>query len=420
MGRIVQRVNFTAVQQASEQKRVAAYARVSNGKEAMLHSLSAQVSYYSNLIQKTPGWDYAGVYADEALSGTKNTRGEFQKLLADCRAGGIDMIITKSISRFARNTVTTLQVIRELRLIHVDVYFEEQNIHTLGEEGEFILTLLAAYAEEEARSASENIKWKVNANFKEGRIWSTIMYGYRLQNGRLVVVPEEAEMLRKAARLYLDGGTQEDLRNMFVEAGAYGRRGKVMKGVQILELLCNEKIAGNLLLQKTYVTDPITKIKKKNRGQQQRYFVEGSHEAILDKETYEKVLAERARRLERHICGTGHYPFTSRITCGRCGKHFLRHPWYKEKYEWVCRTHRVKGNAYCPMLGIAEETLERLTAEAMDIAEFDGGLFREQVEEIFVPEDERLIYKFFDGRTVTKEWIRPRKGPRGERKEGGA
>ena len=120
MGRTIQRVNFTAIQQASKQKRVAAYARVSNGKETMLHSLSAQVSYYSSLIQKTPGWDYAGVYADEAISGTKNTRGEFQRMLADCRAGKIDMIFTKSISRFARNTVTTLQAIRELRLIGVD------------------------------------------------------------------------------------------------------------------------------------------------------------------------------------------------------------------------------------------------------------------------------------------------------------
>ena len=154
MQRTIKKVNMAAVQQAPKQKRVAAYARVSCGKDAMLHSLSAQVSYYSALIQKTPGWEYAGVYADEALSGTKDTRGQFQKLLADCRAGDIDLIITKSISRFARNTVTTLQTVRELRLIGVDVYFEEQNIHTLGEDGEFLLTLLAAYAEEEARSVS--------------------------------------------------------------------------------------------------------------------------------------------------------------------------------------------------------------------------------------------------------------------------
>ena len=151
MGRTIKRVNMAAIRPAEKLKRVAAYARVSCGKDAMLHSLSVQVSYYSGLIQKTLGWEYAGVYADEAVSGTKNSRGEFQKMLAECRAGNIDLIITKSISRFARNTVTTLKTIRELRLIGVDVYFEEQNIHTLGEDGEFVLTLLAAYAEEEAR-----------------------------------------------------------------------------------------------------------------------------------------------------------------------------------------------------------------------------------------------------------------------------
>ena len=222
MGRTIQRVNFTAIQQASKQKRVAAYARVSNGKETMLHSLSAQVSYYSSLIQKTPGWDYAGVYADEAISGTKNTRGEFQRMLADCRAGKIDMIFTKSISRFARNTVTTLQAIRELRLIGVDVYFEEQNIHTLGEEGEFILTLLAAYAEEEARSASENQRWRIQKQFQQGRPTSIDMFGFRFENGRLEIIPEEAALLRRAAEMYLDGASQDDLAAMFREAGAWG------------------------------------------------------------------------------------------------------------------------------------------------------------------------------------------------------
>lgn len=408
MGRTVKRVNMAAVRPAERAKRVVAYARVSCGKDAMLHSLSAQVSYYSSMIQKTPGWEYAGVYADEAVSGTRNKRGEFQKMLADCRAGNIDLIITKSISRFARNTVTTLKTIRELRLIGVDVYFEEQNIHTLGEDGEFVLTLLAAYAEEEARSVSENIKWKVNDNFKQGRIWSTIMYGYRIKNGRLVVEPREAEMLRKAARLYLDGGTQSDLRDMFAEAGVLGRRGNRMTGIQILELLCNEKIAGNLLLQKTYVADPIIKAKKINGGELQKYFVEGSHEAILDKDTYERVLAERARRAAASGGGKGRYPFSGRITCGACGKHFIRHPWYGKKYQWGCRTHWVEGAAHCVRMGISEDTLECLTAEVMGLPEFDGGLFREQVEGILVPADDRLVFRFRDGHTVEKIWVRPK------------
>ena len=164
MKRIIRKLE-PAIPKLPRLLRVAAYARVSSGKDAMLHSLSAQVSYYSKLIQNTPGWQYAGVYADEALSGTKDRRREFQRMLADCRAGKIDWIITKSISRFARNTVTTLETVRELSQLGVDVYFEEQNIHTLGAEGEIVLTLLAAYAEEEARSVSENQKWRIEDNF---------------------------------------------------------------------------------------------------------------------------------------------------------------------------------------------------------------------------------------------------------------
>ena len=147
-------------------KRVAAYARVSSGKDAMLHSLSAQVSYYSEHIQSHPEWEYAGVYVDEALTGTKDDRDGFQRLLADCRAGKIDMVLTKSISRFARNTVTLLETVRELKTLGVDVYFEEQNIHSLSGDGELMLTILASYAQEESRSVSENCKWRIRNQFR--------------------------------------------------------------------------------------------------------------------------------------------------------------------------------------------------------------------------------------------------------------
>ena len=183
MKRIIRKLE-PAIPKLPRLLRVAAYARVSSGKDAMLHSLSAQVSYYSKLIQNTPSWQYAGVYADEALSGTKDRRREFQRMLADCRAGKVDRIITKSISRFARNTVTTLETVRELSQLGVDVYFEEQNIHTLGAEGEIVLTLLAAYAEEEARSVSANHQWRLEDNCKQGRIWRTTLFGYTIQNSR--------------------------------------------------------------------------------------------------------------------------------------------------------------------------------------------------------------------------------------------
>ena len=162
MIRRIEQVRFTEV--APKKKRVAAYARVSSGKDAMLHSLSAQVSYYSEYIQKHD-WEYAGVYADEAITGTKDKRENYQKLLEECKAGDVQMVITKSISRFARNTVTLLQTVRELKDLGVDVYFEEQNIHTMSADGELMLTILASYAQEESLSASENQKWRIQKCF---------------------------------------------------------------------------------------------------------------------------------------------------------------------------------------------------------------------------------------------------------------
>ena len=413
MQRTIMTVPPVLIQQAPRLLRVAAYARVSSGKEAMLHSLSAQVSHYSNLIQTTPGWMYAGVFADEATTGTKDSREEFQKLLETCRAGNIDLVITKSISRFARNTVTTLKTIRELRLLGVDVYFEEQNIHTLGEEGEFLLTLLAAYAEEEARSVSENQKWRIQTNFERGLPWSITMYGYRQVDSRLVLVPEEAEILRLAADLYLEGYGCGRLERALAKAGVRGRQGRAMTGHGLINLLCNEKSVGDLLLQKTFVDDPITKVERVNRGELPQYFVENSHEPILDRQTQAKILAERARRAARFQprpqtpCA---YPFSGRISCGKCGAHFRRKisgaPGYK-KPVWICDTFNTKGKAYCASKQIPEDILETVTAQAMGIPAFDAAAFAAAVKEIRVPENGTLVYAFQDGRTLTRTWENP-------------
>ena len=171
MDRIIEKVAFDVPKQPKA-TRVAAYARVSSEKDTMFHSLSAQISHYSDLIQHHSGWLYCGVYSDDGITGTKINRPGFLKMLEDCRAGKIDLILVKSISRFARNTVTLLETVRELRNLGVDVFFEEQNIHTLGSEGELMLTILASYAQEEALSVSENQKWRIKKNFKEGRPWN--------------------------------------------------------------------------------------------------------------------------------------------------------------------------------------------------------------------------------------------------------
>lgn len=169
MERIVERVDFNIPEQPKA-LRVCAYARVSTGKDAMLHSLSAQVSYYSKMIQSHAGWQYCGVYSDEGMTGTKNQRSGFQQMLEECRKGNIDLIITKSISRFARNTVTLLQTVRELKSLSVDVFFEEQHIHTISSDGELMMTILASFAQEESLSASENQKWRVRKAFENGEL----------------------------------------------------------------------------------------------------------------------------------------------------------------------------------------------------------------------------------------------------------
>ena len=198
MIRRIEQVRFTEV--APKKKRVAAYARVSSGKDAMLHSLSAQVSYYSEYIQKH-GWEYAGVYADEAITGTKDNRESFQRLLAECRKGTIQMVITKSISRFARNTVTLLETVRELKALGVGVYFEEQNIHTMSADGELMLTVLASYAQEESLSASENQKWRIQKCFQNGDMVNTYLWIKMNMQRAIVASPNATRPYRSVIRL---------------------------------------------------------------------------------------------------------------------------------------------------------------------------------------------------------------------------
>lgn len=188
-----------------KRKKVAAYARVSMETERLHHSLSAQVSYYSELIQGNPKWEYAGVYADEAISGTSVNRPEFQRMLADCEAGKIDIILAKSISRFARNTVDLLNVVRHLKELGIEVRFEKEKINSLSGDGELMLTLLASFAQEESRSISENCKWGIRKRFKNGQMRTTKIYGYRVVNGQLEVVLEDAAVIRRIFELYLSG-----------------------------------------------------------------------------------------------------------------------------------------------------------------------------------------------------------------------
>ena len=307
--------------------RVAAYARVSSDKDAMLHSLSSQVSYFSKMIQSHDSWKYVGVYSDEGMTGTKIKRDGFQRMIRDAKAGKIDIIVTKSLSRFARNTVDCLKTIREMKAINVDIFFEEQNIHTLSANGEFLISLLAGYAQEESRQCSENTLWRVRKNFKEGKPYGgSSMLGYKLEKGRFTVVPEEAEIVRKIFDLYLAGNGFCKIARILTNDGIKSYTGKAWNKSTLGEIISNVTYTGNLHLQKTYRENHMTKKTMKNKGEKPLYIVEGNHEPIISQEIFDK--AQEIRKVKA-VGKSGKrngpaYPFTGLIYCGECG-HLLKH-----------------------------------------------------------------------------------------------
>ncbi len=385
-------------------KCVAAYARVSSGKDAMLHSLSSQVAYYSSLIQKHGDWEYAGVYADEAMTGTKECRDEFQRLLSDCRAGHIDLILTKSISRFARNTVTLLETVRELKALGVDVFFEEQSIHTMSAEGELMMTILASYAQEESLSASENQKWRVKRNFEEGKPWDCTIFGYRAKNGVFEIVPEEAETVRLIFKWYLEGLGRQAIANRLNELGVPTRFEKTWHQDTISKMLRNEKYAGDLLLQKTFRSDHLTKQTRINHGELPMYHVQNAHEPIVDRGTFDAVQLELVRRSESVQVKPGSTTvFTSKIRCNICGKNYRRKTTHTG-ITWVCATYNTKGKKYCASKQIPEETLKAVTADMLGFGAFDEDVFAERVAFIAALPDNVLEYTFADGHTAQATW----------------
>lgn len=405
MERTIQRVGVSIPSQPKA-KRVAAYARVSSGKDAMLHSLSAQVSYYSDLIQKHPGWLYCGVFADEALTGTKESRAEFQRLLAECRAGTIDLIITKSISRFARNTVVLLQTVRELKSMGVDVYFEEQNIHSMSADGELMLTILASYAQEESLSASENQKWRIKKNFEEGMPWSGQVLGYKYVDGVYIVKRSEAEIVRSIFADYLSGMGVEAIMKKLNAQGRPSRNGHAWCRSSVRKVLGNYSYTGNLLLQTTFRENHITKKTLPNRGELPMYHAENTHEAIVSMEDYQAVQEEMARRSAKHNKtkrGPAKYPFTSMIICGTCGKGYRRKV-TRTGPVWICSTFNVYGKAACPSKQIPEGTLEKAAAEVLELDAFDAKALHDKITAIRAEGDNTLVFLFKGGTQTVKRW----------------
>ena len=397
-----------------KRKRVAAYARVSLDKDAMLHSLAAQVSYYKGLIQRKPEWEYAGVYADEGLTGTKENRPEFQRLLADCRAGKIDMVIVKSISRLARNTVTMLATVRELKRLGIDVLFEKENIHSMSGDGELMLSILASFAQEESLSVSENCKWRIRKNFAAGESNSFLMYGYRVRGGEYEIIPEEGEIVRQIFEWYLDGTGTGHIAIMLNAKQVKPCRGTSWNRTTIMSILRNEKYTGNMLLQKTFISDHLTKAKKKNQGELPQYYVEGSYEAIIDQATFDRVQEELRRRADFYETGNSvvkyHNPLAQKITCGLCGKHFIRRfgntaAKYKRPL-WICQTYLSKTKAACPSRRISEKVLFPILAGVLGVQAEDVLDESSRIKEITVFPDGHLMVSA-NGETVERHWENP-------------
>ena len=403
------------VPQIPSRKKVAAYARVSMESERLQHSLSAQVSYYSSLIQQNPAWEYAGVYADDGITGTKtNDRTEFNRMIADCEAGKIDIILTKSISRFARNTVDLLNAVRHLKELGISVQFEKEHIDSLSEDGELMLTLLASFAQEEVRSLSDNVKWGTRKRFEKGIPNGRFqIYGYRWDGDHLMVEPEEAKIVKLIYDNFLNGLSAESTEKQLEEMGVKSYKGQHFGNTSIRQILGNITYTGNLLFQKEYTVDPISKKSRKNQGELPQYWVENTHEAIIPMEVYQAVQEEKARRRELGVFANWSINtscFTSKIKCGRCGKSYQRSNRKGRKDPdanytvWICGTRRKTGNAQCQNKDIPEPMLKEACTAVLGLDEFDETVFSEQINPIEIPAPYEMVFYFKDGRIVPHRW----------------
>lgn len=442
------------VPELPRRKRVAAYARVSMETDRLMHSLTAQISHYSELIQKNPAWEYAGVYADNFVSGTDTkNRDNFQRMLADCEAGHIDIILCKSISRFARNTVDLLETVRHLKELGIEVRFEKEKINSLSSDGELLLTILASFAQEESRSISENVKWAIRRGFENGRTRNSICYGYRVVSGKLEIVPEEAEVVKQVFEWYLAGDSCYVIAEKLNQSGKTSYYGKKFCGAVLTFLIRQEKYTGNTLMQKHFTEDFK---ERRNQGELPMYLAYDTHPAIISQELFDAVQQEISRRYGVPIInGVAakddymHHPkgavipkscyprrkaywsakqraehaevYKSRSTykhykydlslfikCETCGQNLTAKTKYyadgtTEKW-WECfKHHRFSPDTSRPKT-MQDAALKRQIATVLEIPEFDAAIMERTLSHISILGD-MLTFHFSDGRKITRQYI---------------
>lgn len=340
----IQRLTFAPLNSLVRRK-VAGYARVSTDSDEQENSYAAQVDYFTEFIKAREDWEYVKIYTDEGITGVNTKRRDgFNQMIADALDGKIDLIVTKSVSRFARNTVDTLTTIRELKAHGVEVFFQKENIYTFDGKGELLLTIMSSLAQEESRSISENVAWGIRKSFSDGKVM--MPYGSFLgyckgENGTPAIVPEEARVVEAIYRRFLEGFTPHQIAKELTERGVpTPRNGKKWGASTVLSILQNERYKGEAILQKSFCTDFLTKKTKKNEGELPQYHVRDSHPAIVTSELWDLVQIEIGRRkaLGKHYSGGG--AFASRVVCGECGGFYGPKVWHStDPYRtviWRC------------------------------------------------------------------------------------
>lgn len=388
--------NTSRRQEDKPKLRVAAYCRVSTDSDEQATSYETQVEHYTEYIKKNPEWEFAGIYADDGISGTNTKkREEFNRMIEACKAGEIDMIITKSISRFARNTLDCLKYIRMLKDKNIPVFFEKEAINTMDAKGEVLLTIMASLAQQESQSLSQNVKMGLQFRYQNGQVQVNHNHflGYtKDREGNLVIDPEQAEVVKRIYREYLEGSSMDKIAKGLEKDGILTGAGKKKWWTSTInKILRNEKYIGDALLQKTYTTDFLNKTRVKNNGIVPQYYVENNHEAIIPKDIFLRVQEELVRRRVVKTSANGkkrsyscNHCFAQLVICGECGEMFRRIHWNNrgcKSIVWRCLSRLEPTGQECHARTVNEKVLEGVVLEAINRLLGDKSFYQTQLQQ---------------------------------------
>ncbi|ABR50087.1 Resolvase, N-terminal domain [Alkaliphilus metalliredigens QYMF] len=413
------RVGSTAAKEKIKKLRVAAYCRVSTETEEQNLSYEVQVAHYTEYIKKNTEWEFAGIFADDGISGTNTKkREEFNRMIEECMEGNIDLVITKSISRFARNTLDCLKYIRQLKEKNIAVYFEKENINTMDAKGEVLLTIMASLAQQESQSLSQNVKLGLQYRYQQGKVQvnHNRFMGYtKDEEGNLIIVPEEAEIIKRIYREYLEGKSLVGIGRDLEKDGILTAAGKPRwRPETIKKILLNEKYIGDALLQKTFTVDFLTKKRVKNEGHVPQYYVENSHEAIIPKELFLQAQEELHRRSNIYTGAdknkriySSKYALSTITFCGDCGDIYRRVYWNihgRKEFVWRCVTRIEQGPEVCKNRTVKETELYDAVMTAINRLLAGGdNMIRILEENIYAVIGDTTEYKISEINTLLEE-----------------